>query len=502
MDAEFKILGVTSGTYPIYIPKKGYAEQDPLDWWDAVVKATNQLIREKNVDTSKIAAMVFSGQTLSTVLINKNGKPLMRSMTWMDARAALQAKRIIGKGLIKISGYNLFTLLRFLRITGGGPGLAGKDHLPRILWVKENMPETYRDTYKFLDSNGFMIYKATGKTVISGFDAHLSWMMDTRPRAYDWSRTILKKYGIDAEKLPEIRSPTDIAGKLTSNAANELKLFEGIPVVVGTGDVASVAVGSGAVKENDFFLYIGTSDFMGTHISKRKTDVSHYMGSLYSAIPNMYLYTGEQETAGTCLDWAKDQFFRDVEKNIGGRVYDELNDAAGRIPAGCKGLMFTPWLSGEKTPIDNHSIRGGFHNLSIEHNRDHAVRAVMEGVAFNIRWAYRCMEKKVGESRYVNFVGGGAKGKVWCQIIADVLNREIRQIQNPSAAGVRGATMIAAVALGIYRNFPTAARSVKITRVFKPNPRNVKLYDALFIEFKKLYESNKDICKELNPSTS
>jgi xylulokinase len=502
LDPHFNIAGVTSGTYPIYIPKKGYAEQDPLDWWDAIVKATNQLMREKNVDISKIAAIVFSGQTLSTVLINKNGRPLMRSMTWMDARAAQQAKRLIGKGLIKISGYNLFSLLRFLRITGGGPGLAGKDHLPRIVWVKENMPELYKDTYKFLDSNGFMIYKATGKTVISRFDAHLSWMMDTRRGAHDWSRTILKKYGIDAEKLPEIRPSTDIAGKLTSEAANELKLFEGIPVIVGAGDVASVAVGSGAVKEDDFFLYIGTSDFMGTHISKRKTDVSHYMGSIYSAIPDIYLYTGEQETAGTCLDWAKDQFFKDVEKEVGSKIYDKMNEAAGRIPAGSKGLMFTPWLSGEKTPIDNHSIRGGFHNLSIEHNRDHAVRAVMEGVALNIRWAYRCMEKKVGESRWVNFVGGGAKGKTWCQIIADVLNREIRQVENPSQAGVRGATMIATVALGIYRNFPAAAKGMKITKVFRPNPRNIKLYDALFAEFKKLYESNKDICKELNPSSS
>jgi xylulokinase len=502
LDAKLNILGVTSGTYPIYIPQKGYAEQDPLDWWGGVVKATNQLLRESTIDISKISGIVFSGQTLSTVLIDRKGQPLMRSMTWMDARAAREAKKLVGSGLIKISGYNLFSLLRFLRITGGGPGLAGKDHLPRIIWLKENIPETYRDTYKFLDSNGFMIYKATGKTVISGFDAHLTWMMDTRPGAYNWSTTLLKKYGIESEKLPEIKRSIDIAGKLTSEAAKQLNVPEGIPVIVGAGDVASVAVGSGAVKENDYFLYIGTSDFMGKHMYQRKTDVSHYMGGIYSAIPGMYLYTGEQETAGTCLDWAKDQFFKDIEKEQLGKVYDEMNEAAGRVPAGSKGLMFTPWLSGEKTPIDNHSIRGGFHNLSIEHNRDYAVRAVMEGVALNIRWAYRAMEKKVGESEWVNFVGGGAKGKVWCQIVADVLGREVRQVENPSQAGVRGATMIATVALGIYRDFLTAAEGVRITEVFKPNPRKSKLYDALFVEFKKLYESNKDICRELNASAS
>ena len=498
IDTKFNILRIKLGNYPVYFPKKGYAEQDPFDWWKTVVKTTNQLIEEKNVDVSKIAAIVFAGQTLSTVLINKDGKPLMRSMIWMDSRAAPQAKKTMGGGLIKVSGYNLFSLIRFLRITGGGPGLAGKDVMPRIIWVKENMPNIYRETHKFLDSNGFMIYKATGKTVISRFDGHLTWLMDTRPGKYNWSKTILKKYGIDEEKLPEIKLSTDIAGRLTKEAAHELNLPEGIPVIVGAGDIASVAVGSGAVKEKEYFLYIGTSDFMGAHIKKRKVDVSHYMGSICSAIPGMYLYTGEQETAGTCLDWVKNEIFKKVAGELGEKIYDLLDDVASRIAPGSEGLMFTPWLSGEKTPIDDGTIRGGFHNLSLEHTREHAVRAVMEGVTFNIRWAFMHMEKHVGKAEWINFVGGGAMRKTWGQITADVLNKEMRQVENPREAGVRGAAMIANVALGIHRDFPTAAKQVRITRVFKPNLGNVKLYNRLFIEFKKFYKSNKKICKDLN----
>jgi len=498
MDTKFNILETKLANYPVYFPKKGYAEQDPFDWWKTVVKTTNQLIEEKNVNKSKIAAIVFAGQTLSTVLINKDGEPLMRSMIWMDSRAAPQAKKTMGGGLIKISGYNLFSLIRFLRITGGGPGLAGKDVIPRILWLKENMPDIYRETHKFLDSNGFMIYKATGKKAISRFDAHLTWLMDTRPRKYNWSKTILKKYGIDKEKLPEIKLSTDIAGRLTKEAAHELNLPEGIPVIVGAGDIASVAVGSGAVNEKECFLYIGTSDFMGAHVKKRKVDVSHYMGSICSAIPDMYLYTGEQETAGTCLDWVRNEIFEKEAEELGEKIYDRLDEIASRIPPGSKGLIFTPWLSGERTPINNDTIRGGFHNLSLEHTREHTVRAVMEGVTFNILWAFMCMEKRVGEAEWVNFVGGGAMRKTWGQITADVLNRELRQVENPREAGVRGATMIATVALGIHKDFPTAAKQVRIARIFKPNPENVKLYNRLFIEFKKFYKNNKKICEDLN----
>ena len=498
MDTKFNIIGIKLGNYPVYFPKKGYAEQDPFDWWKTIVKTTDQLMEEKNVDVSKIAAIVFAGQTLSTVLINKDGEPLMRSMIWMDSRAAPQAKKTMGGGLIKVSGYNLFSLIRFLRITGGGPGLAGKDVIPRIIWVKEKMPDIYRETHKFLDSNGFMIYRATGKKAISRFDAHLTWLMDTRPGKYVWSKTILKKYEIDKEKLPEIRFSTDIAGKLTKEAAHELNIPEGIPVIVGAGDIASVAVGSGTVKEKECFLYVGTSDFMGAHIKKRKVDVSHYMGSICSAIPDMYLYTGEQETAGTCLDWVKNEIFRKAAEELDEKIYDLLDEVASRIPPGSEGLMFTPWLSGEKTPIDDDTIRGGFHNLSLEHTREHAVRAVMEGVTFNIFWAFMCMEKKVGKTKCVNFVGGGAMRKTWGQITADVLNKEIRQVENPREAGVRGATMIATVALGIHKGFPTAAKHVRIARIFKPNLENVKLYNKLFIEFKNFYKNNKKICKNLN----
>ncbi|MGQ9721552.1 MAG: xylulokinase [Candidatus Jordarchaeum sp.] len=396
VDSKFNIIGTKLDKYPIYFPKKGYVEQDSLDWWNAIVKTTNKLVMEEKVDVSKIAALTFGGQALCTVLINKDGEPLMRSIIWMDTRAADQAKKAVGGGLIKIGGYDLFSMLTFLRITGGGPGLAGKDHLPRILWLKENMPDIYRDTYKLLDTNGFIIYKMTGNIVMSKFDAHLTWMMDTHPGKHNWSEKILKKYGIDKEKLPEIRASTDIAGKLTKEAADELNLQEDTPVMVGSGDVAAVAVGSAAVKEKEYFVYIGTSDFMGTHTKERKVDISHYMGSVCSAIPDMYLYTGEQETAGTCLDWVKTEVYKNSAEELGEKIYDLLDETAGKISPGSEGLMFTPWLSGEKTPMDDSTIRGGFHNLSLEHTREHTVRAVMEGVAFNIRWAFRCMEKKMG----------------------------------------------------------------------------------------------------------
>lgn len=210
-------------------------------------------------------------------------------------------------------------MVRFIRITGGGPRLAGKDLIPKILWIKENLPDVYRETFKILDSNGFLIYKAAGKTVISRFDANLTWLMD--------------------------QDQEDTNGQ----ASDELNLPEGIPVIVGAGDLASAAVGSSAVKEGEYFIYIGTSDFIGTRTKNVRLMFSTIWGSLCSAIPDVYLYTGEQETAGTCLDWVKDQMFKKENEMLGDNIYDFLDEVASRIPPGSQGLIFTPWLSGEKT---------------------------------------------------------------------------------------------------------------------------------------------------------
>ncbi len=488
-----KIVGYTSAEYPTYYPKKGYAEQLPSDWWNAITRTTRELLEKTGVKQSEIVGIVFSTQMAGTIPVDSEGKPLMPCMIWLDTRAKEQAERM-SSGIIKVAGYNIFTLTRFLSITGGIYGNAGKDPICKILWVKEKKPEIYTETYKFLDCKDYLLYKCTGNFVTSRDCANIWWMMDTRKGRYTWSDYILKKYGIDKAKLPEIRTSIDIAGKLTSEAASEMGLRQGIPVVVGAGDMASAAIGSGAIREGKMHAYIGTSSWLGCHLSERKRDIFHYIGSICSANPDMYLCLAEQETAGACLEWLKNVVYTEGQ----GEVYRTFDEMAAKISAGANGLIFTPWLFGERSPLDDPTVRGGFYNISLEHSREHLVRAVLEGVALNLKWALGYLEKLSGEAESINIIGGGALSAIWCQIFADVLNRRIRRVCNPKEASAKGAALIAMVALGYLKNFEEAEKVVKIDNVYEPNPRNISVYEKIFREFRKIYKNNRRMYRRLN----
>jgi xylulokinase len=488
-----KIVGHASAEYPVYYPKRGCAEQKPSDWWNAVTKTTRDLLEKTDVKPSEIAAIIFTTQMSGTLPVDSNGEPLMPCMIWLDTRAKEQAEKM-SRGVIKIAGYGLLTLIRFLRITGGIYGHVGKDPICKILWVKEEQPQIYSETYKFLDCKDYLVFKSTGNFVISRDYANIWWMMDTRKGKFSWSDTILKKYGIDRAKLPEIMKATDIAGKLASEAAAEMGLLEGTPVAVGAGDVASAAIGSGAVKEGKIHAYVGTSGWLGCHLSERKKDLFHYIGSICSANPDMYLCVAEQETAGACLDWLKNTMFKESRED----VYELFSEMAAEVKPGADGLIFTPWLFGERAPLDDPTVRGGFHNLSLEHTRGHMVRAVLEGVALNMKWALFYMEKLAEKAESINIIGGGAVSKVWCQIFADTLNRRINRVSNPKEAGAKGAAIIAMIALGYLKSFEEAEKLVKIDVVYDPNPQNVAIYEEIFKEFKNIYKNNRQMYRRLN----
>jgi len=487
------IVGFTSAEYGLHYPKRGYAEQSPSDWWDAVVSTTRKLMESTGAKPSEIAGLVFSTQMGGTLPVDDEGEPLMPCMTWLDTRASEQAEKI-WKGIIKVSGYNVFTALKFLRITGGAPGHTGKNIICKILWLKENEPEIYSKAFKILDCKDYLLFKCTGNFVTSRDHANITWLMDTRKGRLCWSDSLLKKYGINKGKLPEIKKPTELAGKLTTKAAEELGLSGGLPVIVGAGDTPSAAIGSGSVLENQVHAYVGTSDWLACHVSERKTDATHYIGSICSANPAMYLCVAEQETAGACLEWVKDQIFREEKKE----VYELFDRMAADVKPGSMGLIFTPWLFGENAPLDDATVRGGFHNLSLEHSREHVVRAVLEGVAFNMKWALHYLEKLTKRADAINLIGGGAVSNSWCQIFADVLNRRIKQVHDPKEAGAKGAAIIAMVALGHITRFEDTEKLVRIDKVFEPNPENAKLYEEIFKEFQNVYKNNKQMYRRLN----
>ena len=271
---------------------------------------------------------------------------------------------------------------------------------------------------------------------------------------------------------------------------------------MGTPDTESAAVGSGAVRDFEAHLYIGTSSWLTCHVPFKKTDIGSSITSLPSGIPGRYWVATEQDIAGGCLTVLRDNiFWPDDELSSGAPppdAFQAFDRIAEGVPAGSGKLIFTPWLNGERTPVENHLVRGGFFNQSLNTTRAHLIRAVFEGVAYNTRWMHQHVERFV-KKRFdaINFVGGGAKSSLWCQIHADVLNRRIRQVKDSGLANVRGAAFIALVALG-YITFDDIPERVEITKTYDPNPDNRKIYDELFAEFLNIYKNNKRAYARLN----
>ena len=479
----------------------GGAEQDPDEWWQAIRTATRRLLEKRTVPVGEIVAISCASQFSCTVAVGRDGRPLMNAINWMDTRGARHVKAITG-GWPSVEGYGIGKLLTWLRRTGGIPTHSGKDSIAHILYLKHERPEIYRDTHKFLEPKDYINSRLTGKFCASYDSIALHWLTDNR----DISRIVyddrlLALAGVDRDKLPDLKLAVDVLGPLSAEAARELGLSETVQVVVGTIDTESSGIGAGAVKDYEAYLYLGTSSWLTCHVPFKKTDLAHNMASLPAAIPGRYWVANEQECAGSCLTFLRDSLFHHADGSAEARpaeAYQRFDRLAEQAPPGSGRMIFAPWLVGERTPVEDHLLRGGFFNVSLRAAHEHFVRAVFEGVAYNSRWLFGHVEKFVGRRlEALNVVGGGAKSDIWCQIYADVLDRPIRQVQDPILASPRGAAFLAAVALGCM-TFDDIPRHIRIARSYEPNPANRGLYDELFREFLNLYKSNRPIFARLN----
>ncbi|MBI3395264.1 MAG: FGGY-family carbohydrate kinase [Spirochaetia bacterium] len=489
-------------TTQLHLLPHGGAEQEPDDWWRAIKRATHKLLAKKLVPVDAIDAITTTTQWSGTVAVDAGGTPLCNAIIWMDSRGAAYAEKVTG-GLVQFEGYGVSKLWTWLRLTGGIPARSGKDSIAHILYIKEELPQIFKNTYKFLEPKDYLNLKLTGKFAAGHDSIALHWVTDNRDiNRIDYHPKLLRLAGIPREKLPDLLRPIDILGPIKDDIAEELGLKKGVHVVMGTPDLQSAAVGSGAVRDFQGHLYIGTSSWLTCHVPFKKTDVFHNMATLPSAIPGRYFIANEQETAGYCLTWLRDNLFFPKDElapdRIPAGVYDKFSALASQVPPGSGGAIFTPWLYGERTPVEDHTVRGAFYNVSLSTTRAHMVRSVMEGVALNSRWLLKYVESFNGQRMdAINMIGGGARSNVWCQIIADVLGRDIRQVKDPVEANARGAGFIGAVALG-YCSFDDIADRTQIANTFTPNPDNAKLYGELFKEFINIYNKNRGIYRRLN----
>jgi xylulokinase len=495
VDSEFK------ETTLLLLPNGG-AEQSPDEWWDAIMDTAKRVLGRASIPLEDVVAVNCTAQWSGTVAVGENGVHLMNAIIWMDSRGAGYIKEITG-GPIKVAGYGITKLLRWLTLTGGAPEHSGKGPLAHILYVKNEHPHIYEKTSQFLEPKDYINLRLTGRAAASYDSIALHWLTDNRNITHvAYNDRLIGMVGLDGKKFPPLKRSVDILGPIKREVASELGLREGVPVVMGAPDVASAAIGSGAVRDFEAHLYIGTSSWLTCHVPFKKTDIFHNMASLPSAIPGRYFVANEQESAGACLNYLRDNilFHRDelLKEAPQEDVLTIFDRIVENVPAGSEKLIFTPWLYGERTPIENHSVRAGIFNQSLTTTREHLLRAVYEGVAYNSRWLLRYVERFIkGRLDPITMIGGGANSDVWCQIHADVLDRTVRKVKDPIQANLRGAALLASVALELL-SFEQIPGLIPIANTYTPNPENRGIYDELFREFLNIYRRTKGIHARLN----
>ncbi len=508
---EVNLVDTETADYKLYILDNGGAEQDPMEWWAAMCSTTRKLLEKTAIEPTTIAGISFCSQMQGLVLVDRNGDPLRRAMTYMDQRADQEMHEAMNHG-ITVSGINLFKLIKSIRETGV-VNASVKDPVWKYKWVEKHEPEIFDQIYKWLDVKEFLICRCTGNFIMTEDSAFAALLYNTREREKGWSSKICGMLGVKIDHLAEIIKSTDQAGRINAGAADELGLAEGTPVFGGGGDASLIGVGAGSVSTGNTHIYAGTSGWVSTVVEKPMLDTTTMIASIVGAQPGKFNFFAEMETAGKCLEWAKDSLaldhlglYRDstlccdsVESVYTG-IYDHLTRIAGEAPAGSGGVIFTPWLHGNRCPFEDSNSRGIFFNIKLETTKKDLLRAVLEGVCYHLRWMLEAQEKKIKTGDVIRFVGGGALSDITCQMLADITGRKVETIEKPQNVGAVGAAVITGLGLGVIGSFEEVKSAVRIYKTFTPDPKNREIYEKTFAVFKQLYKSNKKHFRGLNRS--
>ncbi len=497
--------------YELSHTPNGGVEQDPDDWWRAMRCTTQDIARSFPEELSAISGISFCAQMQGLVLVDSFLRPLRPAMSYLDQRADREWKDGIGRG-IKIEGLNARKLLAGLFINGAAAASI-KDPVWKYHWVRNNEPEIFARIHKWLDVKDYLIARATGACTMTRDSAFATFLTGERNGKLEWNRHLLSLYGVHIEHLPDIISSTATAGFLTADAAAELGLAEGIPVFGGGGDVSMIAVGSGATKEGDCHIYTGTSGWVSCAVRKRKTDVAARIASIIGAQEDRYNFFAEQETAGKCLEWVRDHLARDEidlylnkqsvvdsPESCFKSMYDFLIHSIGELPPGSNGVIFTPWLHGNRSPFEDSTARGIFFNLSLETGKRAMIRAVVEGIIFHQRWLLESILKNFDVNTPLRFAGGGALSPAMTQILCDIFGYPVVSVEDPQNCGAAGAAFCAAIGLGWIPGFDAVKNFVSHSVELTPDPAHKKVYDRQFAVFKKLYDRNRKLFTTLNSS--
>lgn len=504
---QITLLASAQEGYGLYLLENGGAEQDPEEWWQAMCRTTRALFQKTDVTPSQIAGLSFCSQMQALVLVDADGTPVRRAMSYMDQRAGDELKKGLAYG-VQIAGANVGRLLKCLSATGAVPSSV-KDPVWKYKWVQAHEPKNFAKAKWWLDVKECLQMRCTGRAVMTEDSAYATLIYDTKKCA--WSETLCRMFGVDMSHLPPVAHAADRIGGLTEKAAGELGLVPGTPVFGGGGDASLIGVGAGASAVGRTHIYCGTSGWVSTVTDKQLVDVDAMIAAIVGAQKGRYNYFAEMETAGKCLEWVKDHLALDEigvyldKKDVTGSqetvyasLYDYLTETVRNIPAGCGGVVFTPWLHGNRCPFEDPAAAGMFFNIRLDTGKTELIRAVLEGVCFHLRWMLECQAKKVRTSNPVRFVGGGALSDVTSQILADVTGRTIQTVASPQNAGSVGAAAVMAVGLGIADNLDAVGDMIPVEKTFEPDAAHKAVYDRNYAVFRKLYACNKANFRALN----
>ena len=518
IDNEIKILSSATEGYKLYVDDetgvKGGSEQDADEWWNAMCVTTKEVFKKcKKVKKEQIEGISFCSAMQGLVLVDRDGKCIRRPMTYMDQRAREEIKKGIAHGF-QIAGAEVTKLLKYLKYTGAVSSSV-KDPIWKYKWVEAHEPENFKRIYKWLDVKEYMILRCSGEFVMTNDSAFGTLLYDTRKGHEGWCKPICDMVGVNIEHMPPIKASTEKVGEITKQAAEELGLAEGTAVYGGGGDASLIGVGAGATEIGDTHIYSGTSGWVGTVVPEQLVDAGAMMAAIVGANPENYNYFAELETSNKCMGWVKEHLALDeigvFLKKYGHKkddleeqsfnLYDYLEEVIDRANPGSDGVIFTPWLHGNRCPFEDPNAAGMFFNIHLETGKTELIRAVVEGVCFHMRWMLERQEQKVAKYKKTNsvrFCGGGALGAATCQILADILQRDVEVVDSPQNIGAVGAAACIAVGTGMISSMTEVKKLIPAKITYHPNKANKAVYDRNFEVFKNLYKCNKKNFEILN----
>lgn len=485
INASGTVIAEADAGYPLHQPRPGWTEQDPEDWWKATIKTVRAVMKKSNCKPDDVKAIGLSGQMHGSVFLDKNQKVIRHALLWNDQRTAAECDEITSaaggrKSLIKMVA---------------NPALTGFQ-APKILWLRNNEKRNFDALQTVLLPKDEIRRRLTGELVTEVSDASGTLLLDVVKR--DWSKKLLGKIDLDRSLLPDVVESDEVTGTLTPAAAKLLGLTTDCKVVGGAGDCAAGAVGNGVVKKGVLSTSIGTSGVMFVHSDEPQYDAGGRLHTFCHAVNGKWHMMGVNLTSGGSLQWWVESVLQGLSGITGKKTYAAATAEAEKAAVGSGGLLFLPYLNGERTPHADPNARGAFVGMNLSHDRGDLTRSVMEGITFALRDSLDIIESLGVPVREIRASGGGSKNPFWRQMQADMFGKKITSLEVEQGPAF-GVALLAAVGDGAYKNIQSACKAtIKVAEQTPPDRKAVAKYNELFPIYRKLYLDLKDSMNQLS----